>query len=40
MFSQIERVLRGDLTEDEERLLLCYRRLPPERQEALFTLIT
>lgn len=40
MFPQIERVVRGDLTEDERRLVLCYRRLAPPRQEALFTLIT
>ncbi|NJN53054.1 MAG: Arc family DNA-binding protein [Gammaproteobacteria bacterium] len=40
MFPQIERVIRGDLTEDEERLLLSYRRMDAERQLALFKLIT
>ncbi len=40
MFTHIERVLRGDLSEEEERLLLCFRRLTPERQEALHTLLT
>jgi hypothetical protein len=39
MFPHIERVLRADLTKDEERLVISFRRLPSERQEALLRLL-
>lgn len=40
MFPQIERIIRGDLTEEEQRLLICFRRMTPDRRAALYSLIT
>lgn len=39
MFPQIERILRGDITKEEEHLVICFRRLSSVRQKALIELI-
>jgi len=39
MFPQIERILRGDITKEEQNLVICFRRLSSARQKALIDLI-
>jgi hypothetical protein len=39
MFPQIERILRGDLTKEEERLVIAFRRLSSTRRSALLELL-
>ena len=40
MFPQIERILRGNLTKEEEKLLICFRRLSSDRRKALMDLLS
>ena len=40
MFSQIERILRGNLTKEEEMMVLCFRRLSSDRRKALMDLLS
>jgi len=40
MFPEIERILRGNLTKEEEKLVLCFRRLSSERRNALMELLS
>ena len=40
MFPQIERILRGNLTKEEETLVLHFRRLSSERRKALTDLLS
>ena len=40
MFAAIERTLRGNLTQEEELLVLCYRRLSGAKRKALLDLLS
>jgi hypothetical protein len=40
MFPEIERILRGHLTKEEEQLVLCFRRLSADRRKALMELLS